>query len=221
MCIISFIYTVIFVAVFDVSHLGQDSKEYEEALQGGLTSDGLCSILSGFFTSMPNTTFSQNNGVIALTKCASRSAGYACGFWLIFLGIFGKVAGFITSIPDCVLGGMMIFLFANVIASGISLTLNIDSHSRRNKFIMAMSLGIGIGVTIWPYAFLDRRASPYTAAFWTCADCSAAMKGIRNGLSIFLSTGYCIGTVLAVILNSILPADLELSYEQPPTESRA
>jgi len=209
-------------AVFDVSHLGQDGKEYEEAIQGGLTADALCSVLSGFFTSMPNTTFSQNNGVIALTKCASRRAGFACGLWLIFFGTFGKIADFITSIPDCVLGGMTIFLFSNVTASGISLTSKIDSSSRRNKFIMAMSLGVGIGVTIWPYAFLDRRASPYTAAFWTCADCNATMKGVRNGLSIFLSTGYCIGTVLAVILNSILPADLELNYEeQPKSEIKA
>ena len=51
------------------------------------------------------------------------------------------------------------------------------------------------------------RASPYTAAFWTCADCSETMKGVRNAVSIFLSTGYCIGSVIAIILNLILPED--------------
>lgn len=89
-------------AVYEVSDLDTTSLEYRESLQGGLTSDSICSILSCLFTSMPNTTFSQNNGVIALTKCASRRAGYACGAWLIFLGVFSKVAGIITSIPDCV-----------------------------------------------------------------------------------------------------------------------
>ena len=170
---------------------------------------------------MPNTTFSQNNGVIALTKCASRRAGYACGIWLIFLGVFAKVAGIITSIPDCVLGGMTIFLFANVLASGINLTKNVDLESRRNRFIMAFSLALGVGVTVWPYAFADRRASPYTAAFWQCADCGPALKGLRNGVVIFLSTGYCIGSVTAMVLNAILPEDTELAALEEPEEEPA
>lgn len=70
-------------AVFEVSDLDVTSPEFSESLQGGLTSDALCSLLSSLFTSMPNTTFSQNNGVIALTKCASRRAGYAAGFWYV------------------------------------------------------------------------------------------------------------------------------------------
>lgn len=199
-------------AVFEASELETGSEEYNTSIQGGLTADAINSILASLFTSMPNTTFSQNNGVIALTKCASRRAGYACGGWLIFLGVFSKVAGVITSIPDCVLGGMTIFLFANVLASGINLTKLVDLESRRNRFIMAFSLALGVGVTVWPYAFLDRRASPYTAAFWKCEDCSDAMKGLRNGVSIFLSTGYCIGSVTAMLLNSILPCDAGLSY---------
>ena len=196
--------------------MATDGEEYETSIQGGLLSDGVNSFLSSLFTSMPNTTFSQNNGVIALTKCASRRAGYACGGWLIFLGIFAKFAGLITSIPDCVLGGMTIFLFANVLASGINLTKQVDLDSRRNRFIMAFSLALGVGVTIWPYAFLDRRASPYTAAFWPCADCSDAMKGLRNGVSIFLSTGYCIGSAAAMFLNAILPCDSGIAMYQPP-----
>lgn len=108
---------------------------------------------------------------------------------------------------------MTIFLFANVLVSGINLAGNVDLNSRRNKFIMALSLAIGVGVTVWPYAFQDRRASPYTAAFWTCEDCSEVMKGVRNGISIFLSTGYCVGTVIAMILNAILPEDAPVSYD--------
>ena len=124
------------------------------------------------------------------------------------------MAGFITAIPDAVLGGMTIFLFANVLASGIALTGTVDLYSRRNKFILAFSMAIGVGVTIWPWAFQDMRAAPYTANFWQCADCSETMKGIRNGVSIFLSTGYCVGTIFAVLLNMILPADLPISYDK-------
>ena len=201
-------------AVYEASELDTLSEEFDESIQGGLTADGINSILAGLFTSMPNTTFSQNNGVIALTKCASRRAGYACGIWLILLGIFGKIGGVISSIPDCVLGGMVIFLFANVLVSGIALTKNVDLDSRRNRFIMAFSMALGVGVTVWPYAFLDRRASPYTAPFWECGDCSNAMKGLRNGLSIFLSTGYCVGSVAAMLLHGVLPSDVELAYAE-------
>jgi len=201
-------------AVYEVSNLETDSQEYDESIQGGLTADAICSILAGLFTSMPNTTFSQNNGVIGLTKCASRRAGYACGFWLIFMGVFGKIAGIITSIPDCVVGGMTIFLFCNVLVSGIVVASTLDLHSRRIKFIMALSLCVGVGVTVWPFAFQDMRASSYTANFWRCEDCSDEMQGFRNGISIFLSTGYCVGSVIAIILNLILPADEEVLYSE-------
>jgi uric acid-xanthine permease len=194
-------------AVYEVSGLSTDGLDYTESVQGGLTADAVGSILAGLFTSMPNTTFSQNNGVIGLTKCAARRAGYACGFWLILMGIFSKIAGIITAIPDCVIGGMTIFLFANVLASGIALAATVDLHSRRVKFIMAMSLAIGVGVTIWPFAFADMRGSTYTANFWRCEDCSPTMQGVRNGVSIFLSTGYCVGTIIAILLNTILPED--------------
>jgi xanthine/uracil permease len=200
-----------------VSDLDVNSDEYTESIQGGLLMDALGSLLSGLFTTLPNTTFSQNNGVIALTKCASRRAGYGAAFCLILMGIFSKIAGVITSIPDCVLGGMTIFLFANVLSSGIALTGSIDMHSRRNKFIMAFSLAIGVGVTVYPWAFQDMRASAYTANFWRCNDCSETLKGVRNGVSIFLSTGYCVGTVFAMILNAILPSDGEICYSEDGT----
>ncbi|KAL3791436.1 hypothetical protein HJC23_011492 [Cyclotella cryptica] len=196
-------------ATHEVSQLSTDTKEYTHRIQGSLMADAICSMLASVFTSMPNTTFSQNNGVIAMTKCASRRAGYATGFWLILMGVFAKIAGVITSIPDAVLGGMTIFLFANVFVSGISLFGKLNMKSRRIRFISAMSLSVGVGVTVWPWAFQDMRASSYTAAFWECGDCSEFMKGVRNGVSIFLSTGYCVGSVIAILLNLIIPEDPE------------
>ena len=68
-----------------------NTEEYDKSIQGGLLSDGVCSFFAAIGTGMPNTTFSQNNGVISLTKCASRRAGIACGIWLLFMGVFAKV----------------------------------------------------------------------------------------------------------------------------------
>lgn len=195
-------------ATYDASMLELDTEEYQSSIQGGLLSDGICSFFSALATSMPNTTFSQNNGVITLTKCASRSAGVACGVWLIILGIIAKVSGIISSIPDAVIGGMTTFLFCNVFVSGIKVVADgVDLASRRNRFILAMSLGIGIGVAMVPYVFADFRASSYTAEFWPCVDCSDGEKGFRNGIIIFISTPYCIGCAMSMFLNLILPAD--------------
>jgi uracil-xanthine permease len=197
-------------ATYEASELDVHSVDFEESIQGGLLADGLSSMFAAFCTTLPNTTFSQNNGVIALTKCASRYAGYAAACWLLLLGVVGKIAGIITSVPDCVIGGMTIFLFANVAVSGIGILATEDLTSRRARFIAAFSLAIGLGVTVWPWAFADPRGSPYTANFWTCEDCSETMRSVRDAVSIVMSTGYCIGAICAIILNGILPSDAPL-----------
>lgn len=149
-------------------------------------------------TSLPLTTFAQNNGVISLTAVASRQAGWACAAWLFLLGVLGKVAGAITTIPDCVVGGMTTFLFANVIASGIKIMVG-EHLTRRNRFIMACSLGLGIGVSLVP--------AWATNALWPCTTCSPALKGLREAVMKILSTGFCLGAIVSMLLNLILPAE--------------
>jgi uracil-xanthine permease len=194
-------------ATFEASELPLGTPEHDQSIQGGLLADGLSSFFSCLGTSMPNTTFSENNGVITMTKCASRHAGIACGCWLVFFGVMGKFAGMITTIPDCVIGGMTIFLFTQVFVSGVVIISKVDLTSRRNRFIVGMSMALGLGVLVFPYAFLDQRASPYTAGFWPCGECSDTVKGVRNAVMIFFSTGYCVGPMTSIFLNCILPED--------------
>ncbi len=82
---------------------GED--EVSSRIQGGLLADGVNSFVAALFGSPPNTTFSQNNGLISLTRCASRSAGFSCAFWLCCFGIIGKFGALFASIPICVMGG--------------------------------------------------------------------------------------------------------------------
>jgi len=137
-------------ATCDVSGLPLEGPDADSRIQGGLLADGLNSILAVLMTSPPNTTFSQNNGVIAITRCASRAAGIACCIWLILFGCFEKFGACIASIPDCVLGGMTTFLFANVFVSGINIVAGNGAMSRRTRFILAVALGIGVGVAAMP-----------------------------------------------------------------------
>lgn len=103
-----------------------DSKEVDSRVQGGLLSDGIAGCLTGLFMVTPMSVFAQNNGVISLTRCANRKAGYAACFFLIMMGIFSKFAAALVSIPQSVLGGMTTFLFTSVAVSGIKLISGIN-----------------------------------------------------------------------------------------------
>jgi uracil-xanthine permease len=207
-------------ATYEASEEDVESEEFDKSVQGGLLSDGICSFFSALGTGMPNTTFSQNNGVISLTKCASRRAGIAAGIWLIALGVLSKISGIISSIPDSVIGGMTTFLFCNVFVSGLTVVAKADLNSRRNRIILAVSMGIGLGVAAVPWIFADQRGNGNAgyAPFWACTgpfrhyggDCTKGESSIRDGVVLFLSTPYCIGTILAMFLNAILPVDMEV-----------
>eukprot|EP00929_Paragymnodinium_shiwhaense_P059043 TRINITY_DN2955_c0_g1_i11.p1 TRINITY_DN2955_c0_g1~~TRINITY_DN2955_c0_g1_i11.p1 ORF type:complete len:433 (+),score=66.68 TRINITY_DN2955_c0_g1_i11:1829-3127(+) len=228
-CLVAFIVTTLetigdITATYDASEEPIDTPEFDKSIQGGLLSDGVCSFFAALATGMPNTTFSQNNGVISLTKCASRRAGIACGCWLLLLGVFAKFSGVVSSIPDCVIGGMTTFLFCQVFVSGLAVLSRVDLNSRRNRVILGISLGVGIGVAMNPHIFNDMRDSPYSARFWPCfedsflesgSNCSDSEKGVRNAVMLFLGTPYCIGSVLAMIMNLILPDDMEVVRATP------
>lgn len=77
-------------ATCDVSRLEVDGPLFDSRIQGGILADGLNGVIAGLCTITPMSTFAQNNGVIALTRCANRKAGYACCFWLLVMGIFSK-----------------------------------------------------------------------------------------------------------------------------------
>jgi NCS2 family nucleobase:cation symporter-2 len=98
-----------------------ERSDVDSRIQGGLLGDGLNSLFACLMTTPPNTTFSQNNGVIALTRCASRSAGFSCAAWLVLYGVFGQIGGLFTSIPICVVGGMVLQLFTMVFVSGMKM----------------------------------------------------------------------------------------------------
>ena len=143
--------------------------------------------------------FAQNNGVIALTRCANRRAGYVCASFMILYGILGKLSGFFLSIPNPVLGGVTTFLFASVVAAGIKV-ISYIKFTRKDRFILAASASLGFGnmlVPTWATYLFEGVASP-----------SPALKGFFNSIIIVLSTPYLIAGLVASILNLIIPDDL-------------
>lgn len=192
-------------ATGEASGLHPDSDRQAESVQGGVLGDAINSFFSALAMNMPNTTFSQNNGVIALTGVSSRLAGLACAFFLILFGVLGKIGAFFTSIPAPVLGGMTTFLFANITVSGIKI-ISIKTITRRIRFILMVSIGFGLCVTLWP-------------AWATFLDCSAitnkGVKGLCDGASLTLGTGYAVGCIAALILHGVLPQDPDEETPNP------
>ena len=118
----------------------------EEQIGAGVLADGVGSIIGGIVGSFPNTSFSQNVGVISLTKVASKYVAVMAGIILVTLGFLPKIAALVTQIPQPVLGGVGIVMFGTVAATGIK-TLSKVKLTERNLLIIAISIGLGLGVT--------------------------------------------------------------------------
>ncbi|MEI6893783.1 MAG: nucleobase:cation symporter-2 family protein [Colwellia sp.] len=122
---------------------------YIKRISGGVFGDGVNSALSAVFNSFPNTTFSQNNGVIQMTGVASRYVGFWIAGLLALCGLFPVIGGLFSIIPNAVLGGATIIMFGTVAASGIRIIAS-SIIDRRGVLIMAISFGMGLGVAFRP-----------------------------------------------------------------------
>ncbi|PNW77579.1 hypothetical protein CHLRE_10g442800v5 [Chlamydomonas reinhardtii] len=187
-------------ATMEASRMLVNTEDGTRRIKGALLNDGISGIFSALATSLPLTTFAQNNGVISLTNVAARQAGFAAAFWLFLLGVLGKVGAWITTIPECVLGGMTTFLFANVIASGIKIIINGDPLTRRSRFILACSLALAFGVELVPQ-WATLNLWPVTPGM------SPGLRGLRDAIILVISTSFTLGAVVALILNLIIPKD--------------
>ncbi|WP_346888756.1 nucleobase:cation symporter-2 family protein [Clostridium sp. UBA1056] len=166
--------------------IGETSQiEMEEKRVGaGVLADGIGSMIGGIVGSFPNTTFSQNVGLISLTKVASKHVAIMAGIIMVILGFLPKLAGLISGIPQPVLGGVGVVMFGTVAAAGIK-TLSRVKLTERNLLIIATSIALGLGVTFRPDVIAQ----------------------LPEGLKMIFSSGISTGTITALILNLVLKED--------------
>lgn len=122
---------------------------YLERIRGGVLADGVNSIIAATLNSMPSTTFSQNNGVIALTGVASRHVGVYIAAILVIMGMFPIFGAVLQMMPKPVLGGATLVMFGTVAVAGIRVLAS-ARLDRRDMMIIAISIGMGIGVSMVP-----------------------------------------------------------------------
>ncbi|KAI1770302.1 Xanthine/uracil permease [Hypoxylon cercidicola] len=192
-------------ATCDVSRLEVEGRTYESRIQGGVLADGLNGILAALMTITPMSTFAQNNGVIALTRCANRTAGYCCCAFLIIMGVFAKFAAALVAIPSAVLGGMTTFLFCSVAVSGIAIITRGVPFTRRNRFILTAGLSIGYGATLVPTYFDN--------VFSYSGD-NRSLQGFLDAIVLVMETGFTVTAFVCVILNLTLDEEIEETDEK-------
>ena len=176
--IVSLIGTVgIMMAIGEASHTSMTS----ERASNGVLADGVGSLIAGIFGAGPNTAFSQNVGLITLTKVASRYVMVLAGIILAILGIFPKLSALISIMPQPVLGGVGVIMFGLVAAQGIK-TLATVKIGDRELLIISVSFALGIGVTVRP----------------------ELLSNLPTPIQMVLSSGISTGTLVALILNVAL-----------------
>jgi len=122
---------------------------YIKRIKQGILGDGVNSLIAGVFNTFPNTTFSQNNGVIQLTGIASRFIGVWIGGILIIMGLFPHIGALFRAVPNSVLGGATIIMFATVAIAGVKILTHVQLN-RKNMLTLAVSFGMGLGVLLVP-----------------------------------------------------------------------
>jgi len=185
-CLMSFVSAV--ETVGDVSGItkgGAGREATDKEIQGATFADGVGSAVSGIFGGLPNTSFSQNVGLIAMTGVMSRHVVTIGAVFLIVCGLVPKVGAVIRTIPIEVLGGGVIVMFGMVVAAGISMLSDV-SWNRRNMVIFAIALSIGLGLQ------LDPKAVQY----------------LPDTLRILMTSGLLPAALIAIILNLTLPEEL-------------
>ena len=185
MCLISIVSAI--ETVGDISGIakgGANREATDKELAGGTYADGLGSAIAGVFGGLPNTSFSQNVGLISMTGVMSRSVVTASALMLIACGLVPKIGAVVAAMPISVLGGGVILMFGMVISAGIKMLTDVD-WNRRNMMILAVSMSVGLGLQQVP----------------------KSMQHLPDNLEMLAVSGLLPVAVLAVVLNLVLPKE--------------
>ncbi|MGD1820495.1 MAG: uracil-xanthine permease family protein [Pleomorphochaeta sp.] len=172
-----------------VMGIGREPSEKE--ISGSLACDGYSSSISGLFSCLPVTSFSQNVGLIAMTKVVNRYTIATGGIALILAGLFPPIGAFFNTLPEAVLGGCTILMFGQIVISGIRMLAK-SGFSQRNTLIAAFSLAIGLGF-------------PSEAALFNIFPTLVAEELSNNCVAIVF--------IISLILDLTLPKNMEVTKE--------
>lgn len=173
------------ISAIAMGGLGREATDKE--LSGGVVADGVSSFIAAIFGIAPNTSFSQNVGLIAVTKVVNKFVIMTGAVFLIISGFLPKLSAVLSVMPQSVLGGAAVIMFAMIFVSGLQSLLR-EKLDGRNGLIVALAIGIGVGVGNVPEAL------------------SQLPTWVGN---IFAQNGIIMTFVIATVLNLVLPKEKE------------
>lgn len=168
-----------------ITNGGLNREPSMEELQGGVLADGVGSMIASLFGVLPNTSFSQNVGLISVTKVVNRFVIMTGAIFLILCGFCPKLSALFSVMPQSVLGGAAVIMFAMILVSGIQSLMHVEFNNR-NCLIIALAIGLGVGIGNVPAVLAQLPA-------W-----------VGN---IFAQNGIIMTFVIATVLNLILPQE--------------
>lgn len=177
---------------------GLNRMPSDNELQGGIVGYGITNILGALLGGLPTATYSQNVGIVATTKVVNRCVLGLAAVILLVAGLIPKFSSVLTTIPYCVLGGATVSVFASIAMTGMKLITS-ENMSYRNTSIVGLAAALGMGIS---------QANGALATFpdWF--------------VMIFGKSPVVIATLLAVLLNIILPKDKETPLEPAPADDK-
>ena len=170
-----------------ITNGGLDREPTNRELSGGVMADGIGSIVASIFGVLPNTSFSQNVGLVTVTKIVNRFVIMTGAIFLILCGFCPKLSAIFSVMPQSVLGGAAVIMFSMILVSGLQ-SLSRETLDGRNGLIVALAIGIGVGIGNVPEVL---------------AQCP---EWVSN---IFAQNGIIMTFVVATVLNLILPRNNE------------
>lgn len=164
---------------------GLDREATDSELAGGVMCDGFGSSFAALFGVLPNTSFSQNVGLVAMTKIVNRFALSTGAIFLILCGLCPKLGALVSIMPQSVLGGAAVMMFSSIVISGIQLVTK-EPLTSRNLSIVSVALGVGYGMG---------------------ANANVLAHAPQAIQLIFGGSGIVPAAMVAIILNVVLPRD--------------
>ena len=164
---------------------GMDREATDKELSGGVTCDGIGSSFAALFGVLPNTSFSQNVGLVAMTKVVNRFALATGAVFLILCGLIPKLGALVSIMPQSVLGGAAVMMFSSIVISGIQLITK-EPLNARSLSIVSVALGVGYGMGANPSIL---------------AQTPQAVQLIFGG------SGIVPAALVAILLNIVLPKE--------------
>ena len=168
---------------------GMDRMPTDRELSGGIIGQGVMSILGAFFGGLPTASYSQNVGIVTVNKVINRAVFTLAAGILLVAGLMPKFASLLTTIPQCVIGGATISVFATITMTGIRMITE-GGFTARKSSVVGLSVALGVGIT-------------------QVSGCLAG-EGFPEWVNtVFGSSSVVVATIVAIILNLVLPKEKE------------